>query len=172
MIHHEDLPVSACINSVTQSCLTSLSMPGFPIHHQLLEPAQTHAHQVGDDIQPSYPLSSPSPPAFNLAQHQSLFQWVSSLHWSFSFSISPPVGLYRSITFCLRFMYYFIVWVHHYLYNHSLVRQLDYVHFGELAASLITVPFPWCHLPSSQFLHQTNQGDLSTKFWIAFQWSV
>ena len=42
--------------------------------------------------------------------------------WSFSFSISPPVGLYRSIAFCLRFMYYFIVWVHHYLYNHSLVR--------------------------------------------------
>ena len=55
-----------------------------------------------------------------------------SKYWSFSFSISPPVGLYRSIAFCLKFMYYFIVWVRHYLYNHSLVRQLDYVQSGEL----------------------------------------
>ena len=49
------------------------SMPGFPVHHQLLELAQIHVHQVGDAIQPSHPLSSPSPPAFNLSQHQGLF---------------------------------------------------------------------------------------------------
>ena len=55
------------------------SMPGFPVHHQLSEPTQTHVHWVGDAIQPSHPLSSPSP-AFNLSQHQSLFQWVNSLH--------------------------------------------------------------------------------------------
>ena len=55
-------------------------MPGFPIHHQLLELAQTHGHRVGDVIQPSHPLSSPSPLAFNLSQHQGLFQSVSSLH--------------------------------------------------------------------------------------------
>ena len=54
------------------------SMPGFPAHHQLLELAQTHVHQVSDAIQPSYPLSSPSPAPFNLSQHQGLFQWVSS----------------------------------------------------------------------------------------------
>ena len=54
--------------------------PGFPVHHQLLEFAQTHVHQVSDAIQPSHPLLSPSPPAFNLSQHQGLFQWVSSLH--------------------------------------------------------------------------------------------
>ena len=48
------------------------------IHHQLLELTQTHVHQVGDAIQPSHPLSSPSPPAFSLSQHQGLFQWVSS----------------------------------------------------------------------------------------------
>ena len=54
--------------------------PGFPVHHQLLELTQTHAHWVGDAIQPSHPLSSPSPPAFNLSQHQDLFQWISSLH--------------------------------------------------------------------------------------------
>jgi len=56
------------------------SMPGLPVRHQLLELTQTHVHQVGDAIQPSHPLSSPSPPAFNLSQHQSLFQRVSSLH--------------------------------------------------------------------------------------------
>ena len=56
------------------------SMPGFPVHHQLPELAQTHVHWVSDAIQPSHPLSSPSPPAFNLSQHQSLFKWVSSLH--------------------------------------------------------------------------------------------
>ena len=71
-------------SSVTQSCLSrcdsiDCSMPGFPVHHQLPELAQTHVHWVGDAIQPSHPLSSPSP-AFNLSQHQGLFQWVSSLH--------------------------------------------------------------------------------------------
>ena len=55
-------------------------MPGFHVHHQLLELAQTHVHWVGDAIQPSHPLSSPSPPTFSLTQHQGLFQWVSSSH--------------------------------------------------------------------------------------------
>ena len=70
------------------------SMPGFPVHHQLPELVQTCVHQVGDAIQPSHPLSSPSSPTFNLSQHQGLFQWVSSSHQmakvlEFSFSISP-----------------------------------------------------------------------------------
>ena len=56
------------------------SMPGLPVHHQLLEFTQTHVHWLGDAIQPSHPLSSPSPPSFNLSQHQCLFKWVSSLH--------------------------------------------------------------------------------------------
>ena len=56
------------------------SMPGFPVLHHLMELAQTHVHWVSDAIQPSHPLSSPSLPAFNLSQHQSLFQWVSSSH--------------------------------------------------------------------------------------------
>ena len=56
------------------------STPGFPVFYQLPELAQTHVHQVGDAIQLSHPLSSPSPPAFNLSQHQGLFQGVSSLH--------------------------------------------------------------------------------------------
>ena len=72
-------------NSVPQLCLTicdtmDCSMWGFTVHHQLLELTQTHDHQVGDAIQPSYPLSSPSLPAFNLSQHQSIFQWVSTSH--------------------------------------------------------------------------------------------
>ena len=56
------------------------SLPGLPVHHQLLEFTQTHVHQVGDAIQPSHPLSSPSPPAPNPSQHQGLFQWVNSSH--------------------------------------------------------------------------------------------
>ena len=56
------------------------STPGLPVHPQLLELTQTHIHHVSDAIKPSHPLLSPSPPAFNLFQHQGLFQWVSSLH--------------------------------------------------------------------------------------------
>ena len=56
------------------------NMTGFPVYHQLPELAQTQVHRVSEAIQPSHPPSSPSPPAFNLAQHQGLFQWVSSLH--------------------------------------------------------------------------------------------
>ena len=56
------------------------SMPGLPVHHQLPELAETHVHRVSDAIQPSHPLSSPSPPSPNPSQHQGLFQWVSSSH--------------------------------------------------------------------------------------------
>ena len=90
---------SVQFSSVTQSCLIlcdpmNYSTPGLPIHHQLPEFTQTHVHGVGDVIQPSHPLLSPSPLAFNLSQHQGLFQRVGShirwpKHWSFSFSISP-----------------------------------------------------------------------------------
>ena len=86
-------------NSVDQSCPTlwdpmNRNMPGFPDHHKLPEFTQTHVHQVGDAIQPSHPLLSPSPPAPNPSQHQGLFKWVSSSHqvakyWSFSLNISP-----------------------------------------------------------------------------------
>ena len=73
------------IRSVAQSCLTlcdpmNRSTPGLPVHHQLPEFTQTHVHRVIDAIQPSHPLSSPSPPAPNPSQHQSLFQWVNSSH--------------------------------------------------------------------------------------------
>ena len=66
---------------VSDSCdPVDCSIPGFPVHHQFPELDQTHVHRVGDVIQPSHPLSFPLPPAFNLSQHQGLFQWVSSSH--------------------------------------------------------------------------------------------
>ena len=90
---------SVQFSSVTQSFLTlcdlmNRSTPGLPVHHQLPEFTQTHVHRVSDAIQPSHPLSSPSPPAPNPSQHQSLFQWVEfrmrwPKYWSFSFSIIP-----------------------------------------------------------------------------------
>ena len=90
---------SVQFSSVAQSCLTlcnpmNCSTPGLPVHHQLPEFTQTHFHRVGDAIQPSHPLSSPSPPAPNPSQHQNLSN-ESTLHmrwpkyWSFSFSIIP-----------------------------------------------------------------------------------
>ena len=95
---------------VTQSMSDSLQPHGLqhnrppcpsPSSHEL---TQTHVHWVGDAIQPSHPLSSPSPPTFNLSQHQGLFQWVSSLHqvakyWSFSFNISPSNEYSELISF-------------------------------------------------------------------------
>ena len=80
-------PVSLSVqfSSVAQSCPTlcdpmNRSTPGIPVYHQLPEFTQTHVRRVGDAIQPSHPLSSPSPPAPNPSQHQRLFQWVRSSH--------------------------------------------------------------------------------------------
>ena len=85
-------------SSVAQLCPTvcnpmDCNTPGLPVHRQYLELAQTHVHRVSDTIQPSHPLSSPSPLALNLFQHWGLFQWIGSSHqvakyWSFGFSIS------------------------------------------------------------------------------------
>ena len=76
---NQDKFSSVPFSSVAQACLTlcdpmDYSMPGFPVHHQLPQPAQTHVHQVHHAILPSHPLPSPSLPAFNLSQHQGLFQ--------------------------------------------------------------------------------------------------
>ena len=97
--------------SVTQSCptlcnLMDYSTPGFSVLHYFLEFVQTHVHWICDAIQPSHLLSSPSLPAFNLSQHQGLFQWVSCLHqvakllyWNFSFRISPSNEYSELISF-------------------------------------------------------------------------
>ena len=100
---------SVQFNSVTQSCPTlcdpmNRSTPGLPVHHQLPEFIQTHMHRVGDAIQPSHPLLSPSPPAPNPSQHQSLFHWVNSSHevakvLEFSFSIIPSKEIPGLVSF-------------------------------------------------------------------------
>ena len=84
-------------------------MPGFPVLHQLLDLAQTHVHRVGDAIQPSHPLSSPSP-AFNLSLHQGLFQWASSLN-----QVAKVLEFqlqYQSFQWIFRtdFLYDWLVW--------------------------------------------------------------
>ena len=91
--------ISAQFSSVAQSCLSlcdpmNYSMPGLPIHHQLPESTQTHVHWVSDAIQPSHPLSSPSPPALNLSRIRVILsesalymRWPK--YWSFNFNISP-----------------------------------------------------------------------------------
>ena len=94
---------------MAQLCLTlcdpmNRSTPGLPVHHQLPEFTQTRVHRVGDAIQPSHPLSSPSPPAPNPSQHQSLFQRVNSSHewpkyWSFRFNIIPSKEIPGLISF-------------------------------------------------------------------------
>ena len=91
--------LKAIFSSVTQSCPTlcnscDCSTPGLPVHHQLPEFTQTYVHSVSDSIQPSHPLSSPSPPALNLSQlqglsHESVIHIKWPKYWSFSFSISP-----------------------------------------------------------------------------------
>ena len=90
------------------------STPGFPVHLQLLELAQTHVHQMGDDIQPSHPLLSPSPPAFNLSQCQGLFQWV-PMSFSSSHQVAKSIGASASasvLQWILRtdFLYDGLVW--------------------------------------------------------------
>ena len=91
-------PLPIQFSWVAQSCPTicdptDCKTPGFPVYHRLPELAQTYVHRVSDAIQPSHSLLSPSPPAFNLSQHQGLYKWVSSIrwqnYWSFSFSSSP-----------------------------------------------------------------------------------
>ena len=120
-----------CCCSVAQSCPTlcgpmDCSMPGLPVHQQLLEFTQTHLHWVGDDIQPSHPLLSPSLPAFNLSQHQG-FSNKSALqirwpkHWSFSFNISPSNDHSGLISFRMEWLDLLVVQgtLKNLLQNHS-----------------------------------------------------
>ena len=109
---------SVQFSSVARLCLTlcdpmNCITPGFPVHHQLPEFTQTHVHWVGDAIQPSHPLSSPFPPAFNLSQHQGLFNeslrigW--SKNWRFCFSIHPSNEYSGLISFRMNLFDFLIV---------------------------------------------------------------
>ena len=86
------------VSSVIQLCPTvcdpmDYSMPGFPVHHQLPELTQTHVHRFSDAIQPSHPLSFPSPPSFNPSQHQGLSKWVNSSHQVASVGVSASASV-------------------------------------------------------------------------------
>ena len=112
--HHQCNCYSVQFSSVAQLCPAlcdpmDCSTPGFPVHHELLELAQAHVHWVGDAIQPSHPLLSPSPPAFNLSEHQGLFQgsvlcirWPKC--WSFNFSIKPSNEYSGLISFRINWL--------------------------------------------------------------------
>ena len=115
--------------------LHGLCTPGFPVHHQLPKLAQTHAHQISDPFQISHPLRSSSLPAFNLSQHQGLYQWVSSSHQvakvlEFHFSISTSDEYSELISFrmdCLDLLAvqgtYLIIWFSNYTYT----RKISYI---------------------------------------------
>ena len=116
------------------------SMQGLPIHHQLPEFTHTHVHWIGDAIQPSHPLSSPSPPALSLSQHQGLFQWVSSSH---QMAIVLEFQLQHQFfqwIFMIDFLYDFL-WRQHFLWRQQLVQNRWVDNLGE-----ILVVSNWCNL--------------------------
>ena len=153
-------------SSVTQSCPTlcnpmNRSTPGLPVHHQHPEFIQTHVHRVSDAIQPPHPLSSPSPPTTNPSHHQSLCQWVNSLHevakhWSFSFSIIPSKEIPGLISFRMD-------WLDLLAVQGTLKSLLQ--HYSSKASINHII----LYLSFSVWLHSVWQSlDLSMLLWIAF----
>ena len=129
------------------------SMAGFLFHHQLAEPTQTHVHCIGDAIQPSHPSLSPSLPAFNLSQHQGLFQWVGSscqvAKWSFSFSISPSNEYSELISF-----------------------RMDWLDFLAVQGTLKSLL--WHHSPKTSILRCSAFFivQLSHDYWKNYSWRI
>ena len=114
--------------SVTQSCLTlcnpmNCSTPGLPVHHQLPESTQTHVHYVGDAIQASHPLSSPSP-ALNLSQHQGLFKWVSSPHQvAIVEDKTNSLHKHQSLFRCLMYLFQVLCNLVEYSFPHCISKE-------------------------------------------------
>ena len=112
------------------------NMPDFPVLHQLPELAQTYVYWVGDVIQPSHPLSSPPPPAFNLSQHQSLFKecirWPK--YWSFSFSISPS-NEYSGL------IYFRMDWLDLLAVQGTLKSLLQHCKFKNISSLVLNFPY-------------------------------
>ena len=135
------------------------STSGFPVHYQLPEPAPTHVHRVGDAIQPSHPLSSPSPPAFNLSQHR-VFSSESVLHirwpkyWSFSFSISSSSKYSGLISFMIDWLDLLAVQEDSRVFSNTTVQKHQF--FGAQLSSQsnshihtwpLEKPWPWLDRP-------------------------
>ena len=135
------------VSLVAQSCLTlsdtiDCSMPGFLLHH-LPGLAQTHVHLVGDAIQPSHPLSSPSPSSFNLSHHHGLFKSVLCIrwpkYWSFSFSISPSNEYSGLIPFRMDWLDLLAVQgTHKSLLQHHSSKSINYLALSFLYSPTLT----------------------------------
>ena len=139
-------------SSVTQVCpilcdSMDCSMPGFPVHHQLPETVQTHVHWVGDTIQPSHPLLSPSPPAFNLSQHQGLCQWANSSHQVVKVLEFQLQHQHQSFQWKFRLISFRIDWLHLFAVEGTLESLLQ--HHSSKASIL------WC---SAFFVVQDTPG--------------
>ena len=138
-------------SSVAQSCPTlcdpmNCSTPGLPVHQQLPEFTQTHVHWVSDAIQPSHPLSSPSPPALNLSQHQGLIKWVSSASGGQSIEVSASTSVLPMNT---------QDWSFQWIWNSSSVNWDLYL-------------FPWCSEQKESYLVQLSQS-INTMTWHCFK---
>ena len=129
------------------------STPGPPIHHQLPEFTKTHVHRVGDAIQPSHPLLSPSPPALNLSQHQGLFKWVSSSHevtkllefqlqhQSFQWLFRTDLQHHTSKASIIRCSAFFIVQLSHpYMTTGKTIALIRWTFVGKVMALLFNMP--------------------------------
>ena len=145
-------------SSIAQSCLTvcdsmDCSMPGFPgFHHQLPELAQTHVHQIGDTIQLSYPLSSPSPPAFNLSQHQYICMCIYNIYIYLYI-------IYINICICIIYVLY-IICIYMYVFSILYIISLLLLFSAKLCPTFSnpmdcsTPGFPiLCYLPEFAQTH-------------------
>ena len=124
------------------------NMPGFPAHHQFPEFTQIHVHWVGDAIQSSHPLSSPSPPAFNLSQHQGLFKWVSYSHrwpkdWSFSFSIKASNEYSGLISFRMDWLDLLVVQGTLRVFSNTTVQKHQFLNAQLYSPTLTSIHDYW-----------------------------
>ena len=148
------------------------STPGFPVHHQLPKLAQTHVHRVSDAIQPSHPLSSPSPSALNLSQHQGIFQWVSSSHqvakvlelqlrlqpFQWIFTTDFLFFYFLTLQYCIGFA----------IYQHESATGIHVFPILNPPPSTLPIPSLWVipvHQPS--IVHWTWTGDSYHHGWFS-----
>ena len=149
------------------------SKSAFPVHHQLPELAQTHVHWVGDAMQPSHRLWYPFPPAFNLSQHQGLFQWVGYSHqvakyWSFSFSISPSSEYSGLISF--RIDWFDLLSLSSPTKSKSATAQMiQTIHCSNATAQIFALLIPLNeHRKSYLLLHSPHKTGKVAGLWIIF----
>ena len=139
------------------------STPGFPVHHQLLDPTQTHVRWVCDAIQPSHPLSCPSPPAFNLSQHLGLFKWVTSSHQvakvlELQLSISPSNEYSGLISFRMGWLDLLVI--------HGTLKCLLQHHSSKASILWSSAFFIESYIPLSSYLPSFPASVSLPKSWL------